>query len=107
MQVGITQFNTNFEHLLKKMTCTTYLFAAPPKKEHAQSGVLQALCFTYECVGKGVLHCFVYQRNGLSGDAFFASFKSETFGGGGFDVDVVGAYVHDGCQFFSHGLDVW
>lgn len=55
----------------------------------------------------GVLHCFVYQRNGLSGDAFFASFKSETFGGGGFDVDVVGAYVHDGCQFFSHGLDVW
>lgn len=54
-----------------------------------------------------MLHCFVYQRNGLSGDAFFASFKSETFGGGGFDVDVVGAYVHDGCQFFSHGLDVW
>ncbi len=106
MQVGINQFNTNFEHPLKKMTCTTYLFAAPRKKEHAQSGVLQALCFTYEC-GKGVLHCFVYQRNGLSGDALFAAFNSETVGGGGFDVDGVGAYVHDGCQFFSHGLDVW
>lgn len=56
MQVGINQFNTNFEHLLKKMTCTTYLFAAPPKKEHAQSGELQALCFTYECVGRG---CYI------------------------------------------------
>lgn len=78
------------------MTCTIYLFAVPPeKKEHAQSGVLQALCFTYECV-EGVLHCFVYQCNGLRGDTFFASFKSEAFGGGGFDVDVVGADVHDG-----------
>lgn len=39
------------------MTCTTYLFAAPPeKKEHAQSGVLQALCFTYECVGR---ECYI------------------------------------------------
>lgn len=95
MQVGINQFNTNFEHLLKKKTCTTYFFAAPPKKEHAQSGVLQALCFTYGCV-EGVLHCFVYQRNGLRGYTFFASFKSEAFGGGGFDVDVVGVDVHDG-----------
>jgi hypothetical protein len=34
----------------------TYLFAAPLKKEHAQSGVLQALCFTYECVGRG---CYI------------------------------------------------
>ena len=107
MQVGINWFITNFEHLLKKMTCTTYLFAAPRKKEHAQSGVLQALCFTYECAERGVLHCFVYQRNGLRGDAFFTSFKSEAFGSGGFDIDVVGADVHDGSQFFSHGLDVW
>ena len=72
----------------------------------------KAVCFRH-CVlcvsvwGEGVFNCFVYQRNGLRGDAFFASFKSEAFGGGGFDVDVVGAYVHDGCQFFSHGLDVW
>ena len=56
MQVGINQFNTNFEHLLKKLTCSTFLFAAPPKKEHAQSGELQALCFTYECVGRG---CYI------------------------------------------------
>ena len=64
MQVGINQFNTNFEHPLKKMTCTTYLFAAPRKKEHAQSGVLQALCFTYENVWEGgvTLFCISAQR---------------------------------------------
>ena len=107
MQVGINQFNTNFEHLLKKMTCTTYLFAAPPEKRTCPKRCASGIVLYLLVCGKGVLHFFVYQRNGLSGDAFFASFKSETFGGGGFDVDVVGAYVHDGCQFFSHGLDVW
>ena len=60
----------------------------------------KAVCFRHYALRmgawKGVLHCFVYQRNGLRGDAFFTSFKSEAFGGGGFDVDVVGADVHDG-----------
>lgn len=89
------------------MTCTIYLFAVPPKKNMPKAVCFRHCALRMSVRKGGVLHCFVYQCNGLRGDAFSTSFKSEAFGGGGFDIDVVGADVHDGSQFFSHGLDVW
>ena len=64
MQVGINQFNTNFEHPLKKMTCTTYLFAAPPEKKNMPKAVCFRHCALRMSVWEGgvTLFCISAQR---------------------------------------------
>lgn len=60
MQVGINQFNTNFEHLLKKMTCTTYLFAAPPEKKNMPKAVCFRHCALRMSVWEGGCYIVLY-----------------------------------------------